>query len=112
MLPKPYRLTKTSEFQHAFSGQKIHGKHLLLFMKPNTFLHARLGIVVSKKVDKRAVVRNRLARVLRADFMTLHARHRSVDVVVVVRANPKQSKADWMQVRSGAWQSDWALLGS
>jgi len=73
-------------------------------------LHARLGIVISKKVDKRAVVRNHLARILRADFMTLHIKHQAIDVVVVVRSDPKKSKSDWMQVRNGTWQSDWALL--
>jgi len=50
--------------------------------------HARLGMAVSRQVDRRAVERNRLKRIIRESFR-LHylsdTRHQPVDIVVLPR---------------------------
>ncbi len=72
------RLQKRSNFlrvQHA--GKKWVSKSLILQVAGNeTSDEIRFGLTVTKKVDKRAVVRNRIRRRLRAlacDVLPLHA---------------------------------------
>ncbi|MFT3763749.1 MAG: ribonuclease P protein component [Pseudoxanthomonas sp.] len=47
---------------------------------------ARLGLAVSRKVDRRAVVRNRIKRTLRESFRRLRPQLAGGDYVVVARA--------------------------
>ena len=54
----------------------------------NTLAHDRYAFVVSKKVDKSAVVRNRLRRVLREIVVKeMDQRKQGHDMVVVVKKN-------------------------
>ena len=46
--------------------KKYHSDILLILIKKNVF--TRFGYIVSKKVDKRAVVRNKIKRILREIF--------------------------------------------
>ena len=46
----------------------------ILKVKENNFGTNRFGIVVSKKIDKRAVVRNRIRRLLRGILLTLNSK--------------------------------------
>lgn len=59
---------------------------------------ARLGLAVSRKVDTRAVVRNRIKRQLREHFRRLRSRLPGGDYVVVARA--PAAKADAGQLRA------------
>ncbi|KGQ19181.1 Ribonuclease P protein component [Lysobacter dokdonensis DS-58] len=52
---------------------------------------ARLGLAVSRKVDPRAVGRNRIKRVLRAEFRTLRLQLPAGDYVFVLRAAARTS---------------------
>jgi len=73
MLAKEFRITKQKDFD-AFFGpafRKAHGqsastKNLILKTKPNDLRKSRFAFVISTKVDKRAVVRNKIKRQLRA----------------------------------------------
>ena len=50
--------------------------------------HARLGMAVSRQVDRRAVERNRLKRLIRESFRSHYlsdTQHRPVDIVVLPR---------------------------
>jgi len=53
--------------------------------QPNQLPHARLGIVASKKIARRAVARNYMRRVLREWFRLNRAQLGSVDVVMRVQ---------------------------
>lgn len=63
MLPKHHRLPGNTRFHKA---QVIKTPLFSLRVQSNSLESSRFGFVVSKKVDKRAVVRNRLKRVFRS----------------------------------------------
>jgi len=93
-----YRLTKTDEFSSVFGFRKaIRGKLLMLHYQPRGegFSNARLGVVVGKKLLKRAVDRNRVKRVIREQFRRLRPQLPPVDLVVrlAVKPGPLDGKA-------------------
>lgn len=63
MLQKKYRL---SAYLRLPQAQTVGNSLFLTKIAKNNLLHNRFGFVVSKKVDKRAVVRNRIKRILRS----------------------------------------------
>ncbi len=67
MLPKKYRLVKNKDFARvAHYGRKSYIPELSLKWIKNNQSYSRWGIIVSLKVDKKAVVRNKIKRRLRA----------------------------------------------
>jgi ribonuclease P protein component len=83
--PKTARLRKRAEFARVFdAGRRVAAPALVLH-----WIQApapRLGIAVSRKVDPRAVGRNRIKRVLRDAFRTRRAQLQPADYIVVARA--------------------------
>lgn len=68
MLPKEYRLKKRSAFSATYrTGKSFHIDGITMFCgrEKNNDSPARIGFVVSKKVHKRAVKRNRMKRLMR-----------------------------------------------
>ena len=60
MLPKKERLSRL-EFNRFFSaGKRHHFPFVQVIVSPHEFLHA--SVVISKKIAKRAVVRNKIRR--------------------------------------------------
>lgn len=57
----------------------------MLHHQPNTLAHARLGIVVGKKIAKRAVARNYMRRVLREWFRLNREQIGAQDLVMRVQ---------------------------
>ena len=60
MLPKKNRLSRTEFSKHFKNGKRFHSKIGTIVHVPSSDFHA--SVVVSKKVHKRAVVRNKLRR--------------------------------------------------
>lgn len=60
------------------------------------FVSARAGMVVSKKVSKLAVRRNRIKRLMR-DYYRCHSSPRGFDLVLI--AKPEANRADNSQLR-------------
>lgn len=84
-LPRTARLRARAEFDRVFAdGQRVAGPalalHLLADGRP-----PRLGLAVSRKVDPRAVGRNRIKRALREEFRHCRARLAGGAYVVVAR---------------------------
>ena len=83
---KKYRLLKTDEFSSVFAlrCQKSRG-YLQVFQAYNTLDFPRLGLVVAKKVAKRANRRNYMKRVLREWFRQHKHELAAVDIIIRVR---------------------------
>lgn len=83
---RTYRLLKTDEFSSVFSLCQCRSNAFFqICIRPNAFGHARLGLVVSKKVNKRAVKRNAIKRMVREWFRLNQKTLGSTDYVVRAR---------------------------
>lgn len=101
-LPKQYRLSDRKEFERVYRrGQRCGGQALLLRSanQPKTILPklnsaktgslepepspSRIAVVVSTKVHKRAVVRNRIRRQIQAAFQTILPQLKPGKLIVV-----------------------------
>ena len=83
--PKRQHLKKTDEFSSVFNFKcRIRGKYFQVMAKPNLVGYPRLGIVVSKKNDRRAVSRNYMRRVIRDTFRVTQQHIGGFDLVVQV----------------------------
>jgi ribonuclease P protein component len=72
MLSKKYRLTKTEIPEIAKMGKKFHTPNLKISVWYDDALkHSLFAIAVSKKIDKSAVKRNRIKRIIRAALYQL-----------------------------------------
>ena len=68
MLPNEYRLRKRSAFNATYkSGKSFHKDGITMFVgkEKNNEYPTKFGFVVSKKIHKRAVKRNRIRRLMR-----------------------------------------------
>jgi len=94
-LPSSLRLKKRKEFLHIQSrGKKLHTRHFLILVEALTCEHSarkqhlRFGITVSRKVDKRAVIRNKIKRRVREVFrLHQHKVKSPINIVVIARTN-------------------------
>ena len=69
MLPKKYRLKNTQAFNATYKNHHvISDNYICIYLgkeKTDMSLNTRIAFVVSKKIHKRAVVRNRIKRLMR-----------------------------------------------
>lgn len=66
MLPKLNRLKKKKDFKKVFkSGKGVNLNFIVLKFNKNGLKNSRFGFIVSSKVSKKAVVRNKIKRRLR-----------------------------------------------
>lgn len=84
-LPHQYRLTEKRAFREIFEKPCVASDSCFkILAKPNGQGVSRLGMAVSRKVDRRAVQRNRLKRLVRESFRSQ------------VASKPKAKAADFM----------------
>jgi ribonuclease P protein component len=98
MLGKKNRLNKNKEFNAIWKqGLSAYGPNLGLKIMPNGLEYGRFAFLISKKVSKRAVVRNlikrRLREIIRLDWLNI----KGYDAVIVVL--PKAADKDFQQLR-------------
>ena len=96
-LPRRHRLSGPAAFSNVFEQAIVSSDaHFKVLGRGTSLKVCRLGMAVSRQVDKRAVERNRLKRVIRESFYSfLRARdesgcggqgiRQSIDVIVVPR---------------------------
>ncbi len=83
-MPKNCRLRKATEFTAVINFKcQTSGDLIQIYMKPNEFEYARLGLIVAKRIERLAVKRNKIKRILR-------------DVFRKNRFNDQTIKMDWV----------------
>lgn len=66
MIPKTHRVRKTREFERVFSSrQSIYGRFVRISYINSPVDFTRCAVVISTKVSKKAVVRNKIKRRVR-----------------------------------------------
>ena len=100
------RLIHKSDFDRVFSKAKRHSNRLFTILsRKNDEQPARLGLAVSKRVDKRAVKRNLIKRVIRESFRVSKATVHGEDFIVIPK--PIAAKASRGELRTsldGLWR--------
>jgi ribonuclease P protein component len=82
-----HRLHKTDEYSSVFAFRKaLRGRFYILHYRPNGLDTARLGVVVAKKLAKRANTRNLVKRIAREIFRRHRESLPAVDMVVRLHA--------------------------
>jgi ribonuclease P protein component len=87
MLPFKNRLKKKKDFEKVFSSNLFFSSNLILVkQKENEKQEIRIGFVVSKKISKKAVERNKIKRILRDQTRhMLDQLKKGTDIVVIAR---------------------------
>ncbi|WP_347259376.1 ribonuclease P protein component [Rudaea sp.] len=89
--PRAARLLRPADFSALRrSGKRISLRHFQCEYRPNAGASARLGMAVSRRVSKLAVVRNRIRRQIRESFRLQRPRLPSCDVLVIARGSTAQ----------------------
>ena len=85
--PSISRLHKTDEYSSVFAFRRaIKGKFLILHYRPNDLGRARLGVVVAKKLARRANTRNLVKRIVREQFRRRRVHLSAFDMVIRLHA--------------------------
>ncbi len=69
MFARKYRLPAKIRLDNS---KNVHSPFFIVKISKNTLVHNRYGFIISKKIDKRATVRNRVKRRIRACIEELH----------------------------------------
>lgn len=91
------RVRARTDFDRVFAAGRRHAGPLLALHWLQEPLQPRLGLAVSRKVDPRAVVRNRIKRTLRERFRRQRARLAPGSYVLVARAPAARADARSLQ---------------
>lgn len=71
MLPAAYRLKNKKDFERvAQKGRRFFSTFFIARISPTPLDHPKVGVIISGKVAKQAVVRNRLKRWIMNDVQT------------------------------------------
>lgn len=89
--PRSARLLEPPEFQAVFGeGQRFSDRYFRLHVRLREAGRPRLGLAVSRRADRSAVVRNRIKRIVRDDFRQRQAGLPPADYVLVAHAAAAQ----------------------
>jgi ribonuclease P protein component len=84
MLPRLNRLTKNKEFENVFKkGRSSYDKILGIKAAPNNLGTVRFGILISAKISKKAVERNKVRRRIREVLKKNLEKLDSCDMVII-----------------------------
>jgi ribonuclease P protein component len=84
-----HRLRKTDEYSSVFAFRRVvRGRFLSVHYRPNGLATARMGVVVAKKLARRAVLRNLVKRICREVFRVHRSELPRLDLVIRLSAPP------------------------
>ncbi len=102
-LPKSHRLLRTEEFTAVIdNGRRTRDLLFTVYCAPNRLTHARLGMIVSRRVSSKATVRNRIRRYIREAFR--HEQEQLAGLDIVVAAQPPAAYAEAARLRKALVQ--------
>lgn len=97
MFPRSWRLTRSKDVQNVYRKGRGASTHFLMIRGlAARQIQPRFAVVISKKIAKRAVVRNRLKRLVRQSIQELMAMPKMVeqfnknDFVITVHRDPQE----------------------
>ncbi len=96
MLSKQFRLTKEKDFENAFKkGASFFTKILGIKYIKNNLDDSRFGIIVGKKISKKATARNKIKRQIR-EILRLHVSQikNGYDIIIITRDSILDSDYD------------------
>ena len=91
--PFSCRLHHPHEFDLVFRSSKLATKWFTLYYSANAISFPRLGVVVSKKLIRSAVIRNKIKRIARERFRNTASNLATIDFVIRLNKTIK-NKAD------------------
>lgn len=99
MLSSSYRLRRSADINRVYKqGSYCGAKNIYMRVRKTRLPVSRAAVVVSKKISKRAVVRNRIRRriseILRLSWPTIAP---GFDIIVLVRSDISQLKHSELQ---------------
>ncbi len=108
MLNKKYRLKKSSAFNATYRLKNIvSDKNLCIYLgkeKDNPDIFTKFAFIVSKKIHKRAVVRNRIKRLMRESIRLMLKNNINISfnkyLSVICVAKQSAIEADFTQINS------------
>ncbi len=93
MLAVKNRLRRQKEFQQVASrGKKYFSDFFMIKVLPKSEGEVKIGIVISNKVSKKAVVRNRLKRWISADLYQYLDKLPLADYLILVKPSAAERK--------------------
>ena len=103
--PRSARLLRPADFACLReSGRRLSSQHLNIQYRQRDEPGARLGMAVSRRVSKLAVVRNRIRRQIRESFRKHRARLPACDILVIARQSMvQQSNAQLRAELESLW---------
>jgi len=113
-LPRTARLLRPGDFTALRANAKrISSRHFKVEYQPSACPEARLGMAVSRRVSKHAVVRNRIRRVIREYFRLFRRQLPRLDLLLVARSSAaEQTNAALRDDLQILWQKLVALKES
>lgn len=85
-----YRLTTKADYTAVFNERlKINQGCFLVLYKYNDKTYPRLGVIISKRIVKKATARNYLKRIIREGFRVRKLELKGLDLVVMLRPGYK-----------------------
>ena len=100
MLARVNRLVKTKDIEQAFKqGKSLFGQNLGVKVKSNKLELNRFAIVVSAKVSKKAVVRNKIKRRLR-EVLRVESKYFKVGYDLVIITLPSTARLRQVEIKN------------
>lgn len=102
MLPKAHRLTKQKDFDYILkNGKPLFSQSFIIKIVKNNLTINRCGFIISKKISKKAVIRNKLKRQLREIIrQQLNFLKTGYDLIIIVKKNTNIINKNYQQLIS------------
>ena len=108
---RTYRLTTKADYAAVFNESlKIRQAWFLALYKKNQKAYPRIGIIISKRIIKKASARNYLKRLIREDFRAHRTSLGKIDLLILARKSCKvEDKIKLKKELYSLWQQLLAL---